>query len=74
MSGEWIFVPRALEAVQFVIEVAIINVEFVWIDTNDGTCIWRMSLYSSQITRIYNACDPESNLGQLCMASATVRW
>ena len=46
MSGEWIFVPGALKAVQFVIEVVIINVEFVWVDTNYGTCIWRMSLYA----------------------------
>ena len=46
MSGEWIFIPCALEAVQFVIEVFIINVDFVWADTNYGTCIWRMSLCS----------------------------
>ena len=39
MGGEWIFVPRALEIVQFVIEVAIIDVDFVRVDTNDGTCI-----------------------------------
>ena len=39
MGGEWIFVPRALEVVQFVIEVAIIDVDFVRVDTNDGTCI-----------------------------------
>lgn len=45
MSGVWIFIPRALEAVQFVIEVAIIDVEFVRVDTNDGTCIWRISLH-----------------------------
>ena len=45
MSGVWIFIPRALEAVQFVIEVAIIDVEFVRVNTNDGTCIWRMSLH-----------------------------
>ncbi len=53
MSGEWIFVPRALEAVQFVIEVAIINVEFVWVDANDGTCVWRMSLVSLYTLREY---------------------
>ena len=38
MSSVWIFVPSALEAVQFVIKVLIINMELVWVDSNDGTC------------------------------------
>ena len=46
MSSEWVFVPSALEAVQLVIKVLIIDMELVWIDANNGTCIWRMSLDS----------------------------
>ena len=46
MSSERIFVPSALEVVQLVVKVLIINVELVWIDANDGTYIWRMSLDS----------------------------
>ena len=73
MGGEWIFVPGALEVVQFVIEVAIINVDFVRVDTNDGTCIWRISLHSLRDHEICNAYDPKSNLGQLCMVGTTLR-
>lgn len=46
MSSVWIFVPCALEVVQFVVKFRIIDMELVWIDANDGTCIWRMSLDS----------------------------
>ena len=44
MSSERIFVPSALEAVQFVVKVLIIDMELVWVDANDGTCIWRITL------------------------------
>ena len=39
MSSERVFVPSALVAVQLVIKVRIIDMELVWIDANDGTCI-----------------------------------
>ena len=44
MSSERIFVPCALEVVQFVVKFRIIDMELVWIDANDGTCVQRMSL------------------------------
>lgn len=38
MSGVRVFVPFPLEAVQLVKEIGIINVEFVGIDSDDGSC------------------------------------
>ena len=78
MSGEWIFIPRALEAIQFVIKVAIVNVEFVWVDANDGTCIWRMSLFSLHNPREYVTHIPKKqsrdNFASLTLQFADESW
>ena len=37
MSSEWIFVPSSLKTIQLIIEVIVVDVDFMGTDSNDGT-------------------------------------
>ena len=37
MGGIWVFVPFSLKAIQFFVEIRVVDVDFMRINANDGT-------------------------------------